>query len=419
MRRAHVVGAGLAGLSAAIALVRAGYEVRLSEAAAHAGGRCRSYHDPRLGLTIDNGNHLVLSGNRAVADYLQTIGAGAHLAGPDEARFDFADLRDGRRWTIHLNNGPLPWWIGAAARRAPATSLCDHLAIARLLRARRDARVEDVIPTSGELWRRMIEPLLVSALNTSAAGASASLAGAVLRETLVRGGRASRPLVATSTLSAAFVEPAVSWVRRHGARVEFGRRLKRVAFAAGAVSGLGFSDREESVAADEPVVLAVPAWTARELVPGLTVPDRQSVIVNAHFALPRRPGDARILGVVGGLSHWIFAFPDRYSVTISAADALGERDREELARLIWREVSVLHGLSSELPPWQIVREQRATFAATPQQDALRPPARTAWRNLALAGDWVQTGLPATIESAIRSGRTAAGCFAAGRSRIAA
>jgi uncharacterized protein with NAD-binding domain and iron-sulfur cluster len=104
---------------------------------------------------------------------------------------------------------------------------------------------------------------------------------------------------------------------------------------------------------------------------------------------------------------WLFAFPGRLSVTISAADRLIDVPREELAARIWREVAQVAGIADALPPWQIVRERRATFAATPEQDARRPGAATAWANMALAGDWTATGLPATIEGAIRSGQRAA------------
>jgi uncharacterized protein with NAD-binding domain and iron-sulfur cluster len=78
-----------------------------------------------------------------------------------------------------------------------------------------------------------------------------------------------------------------------------------------------------------------------------------------------------------------------------------------LADKLWREVAAVAGLPMTLPPWQIVRERRATFAATPSENAKRPAAPTAWRNLWLAGDWTRTGLPATIEGAIRSGNLAA------------
>jgi uncharacterized protein with NAD-binding domain and iron-sulfur cluster len=114
-----------------------------------------------------------------------------------------------------------------------------------------------------------------------------------------------------------------------------------------------------------------------------------------------------LTGVIGGATEWLFGFPERLSVTISAAERFLATPREELAELIWGEVQTVAGFEAPLPAWQIIKEKRATFAATPEQDALRPPAKTQWRNLALAGDWTRTGLPATIEGAIRSGVTAA------------
>jgi hypothetical protein len=174
------------------------------------------------------------------------------------------------------------------------------------------------------------------------------------------------------------------------------------------LAALDFGDGEVAVAADQPVVLAVPPWVAATLVPGLMVPDDFRAIVNAHFAFVPPVGTPAMIGVIGGLAEWIFAFPDRISVTVSAADHLVDRDRAELAAGFWADIVAVHGFPAEMPAWQIVKEKRATFAATPEQDARRPGAATKWRNLFLAGDWTQTGLPATIEGALRSGVTAAG-----------
>ena len=124
-----------------------------------------------------------------------------------------------------------------------------------------------------------------------------------------------------------------------------------------------------------------------------------------------RPSQPIILGVINGLTEWLFAYPDHISVTISCADRMLDTPREILAAEIWREVAALSGCGPELPPWQIVKERRATFAATPAQDAKRPSARTRWTNVVLAGDWTQTGLPATIEGAVRSGYRAASMIA--------
>ena len=405
--RVTVAGAGLAGLAAAVDLAGAGVAVALSDSAARAGGRCRSYHDAALGMTIDNGNHLVLAGNGAVADFRARVGATTPLAGPEHADFAFADLATGERWCLRINDGRLPWWVAVPGRRVPGTRLADYLPLGRLLMGRADQVIGDLVEPSGALWERMLHPVLLSVLNTDPAVASARLAANVLKETLGRGGRATAPRVAMPSLAEAFIDPALGWLAGKGGVLATGRRLKRIVFAGDLVTSLEWSDGVEAVAGDEALVLAVPAWVAGELVPGLSVPDDHRAILNAHFAVAPPVGAPLLMGLVGGTSEWLFCHADRVSVTVSGADRLMDKDREALAALVWGEVCAAFGLAAPMPAWQIVKEKRATFAATPAQDALRPPPATRWRNLFLAGDWVQNGLPATIEGALRSGSTAA------------
>ena len=194
--RVHIIGAGLAGLSAAVRLASRGRTVSVYEATSQAGGRCRSYHDPALDMVIDNGNHLVLSGNVAAMSYLDTIGARDRLSGPGEARFPFIDLANGERWTIHANEGPLPWWVLDRRRRVPGTRVLDYMSMLRLLRAPRDATIGDVITCKGALYDRLLGPFLLAALNTEPPQGSAALAAAVIRETLAAGGRHYHPLIA-------------------------------------------------------------------------------------------------------------------------------------------------------------------------------------------------------------------------------
>jgi len=151
----------------------------------------------------------------------------------------------------------------------------------------------------------------------------------------------------------------------------------------------------------------VPPRAAASLLPGLKTPTKFRAIVNAHFRVDPPTNAPPILGVVGGLVEWLFAFPQRLSVTISNGDRLVDMPREELANAIWADVCKAASVQGDLPPWQIVRERRATFEATPEQNALRPGAVTSFKNLFLAGDWTDTGLPATIEGSVRSGDRAA------------
>ena len=406
-RTIHIIGAGLAGLSAALRLSASGERVTVHEATAFAGGRCRSYHDAAVGMTIDNGNHLLLSGNHAALDYLRDIGAADRMIGPPAAEFPFVDLLSRARWTLRFNNGRLPFWIFDPAQRVPETRARDYASLARLVWPPAGKTVGEVIACSGPLYSGLVEPLLLAALNVDPPAASAKLAAAVIRETLAAGGRACRPLVAREGLSATLIEPALAALRQRGAAVLLERQLRALRFGAGRLEALDFGTETIALAADDAVVLAVPPYAAAALVPGLAVPSEFRAIVNAHFRIAPPAGQPPLLGVLNGTVQWIFAFPGRLSITISAGDRLLDSPREDLAKTIWAEVAAVCELPAELPPWQIVRERRATFAATPAQDEKRPGAETAWRNLVIAGDWTNTGLPATIEGAIRSGNRAA------------
>ena len=403
----YVIGAGLAGLSAAVRLAGRGRRVVVIEGAGQAGGRCRSYEDPSLGMLIDNGNHLVLSGNHATHDYLRALGTVGRLAGPREAVFNFCDARDGRRWTLRPNPGPIAWWVFDSSRRVPGTRAADYLALVKLMPPQGDKRLRDVIRCEGALWERLIEPLMLAALNTEASHASAELAAAIVRETLAVGGRAYAPRIADPSLDAAFIAPALAYLAEQGAEVRIGRRVEAIDTEDARATQLRLGGETIMLEAEDRVIVATPAWITPTLLPGVTAPDAFRAVVNGHFRIAPPPGAPRIVGVIGGAAQWVFAFDGRISTTISGADAVVDKPREEMAAALWKDVAEVYGLGPDLPPWQIVKERRATFAATPEQVKKRPPARTRWRNLVLAGDWTDTGLPATIEGAIRSGHKAA------------
>jgi hydroxysqualene dehydroxylase len=404
----HIIGAGISGLSAAVRLVDQGYKVHVHEATQQAGGRCRSYFDAQTNLTIDNGNHLLLSGNRHALAYARSIGSEAGLIGPKLAQFPFVDIATRQRWLLDLGDSRWPLWVLDESRRVPDTKLTDYLALAPLIWAGRGKLVGDAIPCAGTLYQRLVQPLLLAALNVDPPEGSAGLAGAIVRETLLAGGQACRPLIARDGLSAVLIEPAITTLQQKGAQIHLGHELRELVTSADKVGGLKFGGEDNiAIGPDDAVVLAVPPRPAATLLPGLKTPTQFRAIVNAHFRFTPPRDMAPIVGVIGGLVEWLFAFPQRLSVTISNGDRLVDMPREELASAIWQDICKAGGVTGDLPPWQIVRERRATFAATPEQDALRPKARTPLKNLFLAGDWTDTGLPATIEGSVRSGDRAA------------
>ena len=413
-RRVPLIGAGLAGLAASVRLANAGAHVRLYEAAQNAGGRCRSYFDAELGCRVDNGNHLVVSGNAAVMAYVAEANAASTFIAQDSASFPFMDLRTGERWNVRPTDHKTPWWVFLGHRRVAGTQAWDYLQALQLRKATPRDTVADVLPTSSVLYERLWRPLTVAALNTKPEEASARMLWYLFAETFGRGGAALHALLPKDGLSESLVDPALGVLSSRGAELSFGHRLRSLTMAGGGVASLDFGAKGHvDVAADEPVVLAVNAPVASDLLPDLTAPTEFRGIVNAHYRIePPNAAPHSYLGVVGGIAEWVFVKPGHVSVTISAAEHLIDREADDLAQAIWRDiVKALQLGTTAMPQWRIVKEKRATFAATPAQLRRRPGPVTAHHNLFLAGDWTDTGWPSTIEGAIRSGFAAAQAIA--------
>ncbi|MEM7177524.1 MAG: hydroxysqualene dehydroxylase HpnE [Pseudomonadota bacterium] len=410
----HVIGAGLAGLSSALRLASGGQKVRLWEASGHAGGRCRSFDDAGLGRRIDNGNHLVLTGNRSVRGYLDLAGARGALRPTPGADFPFVDLPTGRRWTVRLNGGPLPWWIASPGRRIPDTGIGDYLAGFGLALAGPETTVAEAVRDRGPLWHRFWEPLTLAALNTTPEKGAAQLLWRVLRETFARGAAHARPMFAPQGLGDALVAPALSRLAGLGAEITYFATLDHVSDDGSRATGLTFKDgRVEVLGPADRVVIALPPARLGTVFPAMDLPGDTHAILNAHFVLPEGalpPDLPPFLGLIGSRTHWIFTRGDVVSLTISAADQMDilGGDREHVLEILWSETRKALNLGEiGYQNGRILTERRATFDQSPSGVAKRPDASTALHNMFLAGDVTDTGLPATIEGAIRSGETAA------------
>lgn len=409
--RLYVIGAGMAGLAAAVEATRRGRAVTLIEATAHGGGRCRSFHDATLDRVIDNGTHLILGANRNVFAFLGHIGAPDGLVPLGGGDFPFFDLASRQAWCLSPKGGPLPWWLLNPKRRVPDSGLGDYLALWRLASAGPEARLGDCLDRQRPIFKRLWNPLSLAVLNCPAESASAVLFWRVLAATFFKGAEACRPHWAPGGLSSALVDPALSFLRRAAVEILFSQRLRALPGDGDRICRLDFGQRSVELQAGEDIVLALPPGPA-SVVLGDGVPEFATrAIVNVHFRLAEGvvlPGGSGFLGLIGGAAHWMFQRGDMLSVTISAADYLAARPAAVIAAEIWTEAARALSLADgPPPPYRVIKERRATIAQTPAQVARRPGARTRWRNLFLAGDWTDTGLPATIEGAVASGFQAA------------
>jgi hypothetical protein len=379
----HVVGAGLAGLAAAVAASAAGRRVVVHEAAPQAGGRCRSYHDPVLDRTVDTGTHLVLGINRRTLAFARSTGGLAAMAA-GRPLFPCLDLSSGRIRTIAP--GRLPAGLGETvlALGLPWTG-GDETVASRLETAK----------SYGTLW----EPLCLSALNSPGRQASARLFARLLRALLLGGRGAMRPYVFPAGLSAALIDPALAAIGRHGGRIVTGHRLTGLSHRQ-----LSFGDEILDLHPGDTVILAVPPWAARRLLPDLPALGTRA-IANFHFLLPRPaplPGGQPFLALTGAAAQWLSVRGDVLSATLSACPSPPD------PAAVWRDVSrVLAIPQTPLPPHRVIFERRATLCHSPGIIARRPAATTRLPGIFLAGDWLASPWPCTIEAAIESGLAAA------------
>lgn len=385
----YVVGGGLAGLAASVAATKAGAPVTLFEATGHAGGRCRSFFDAGLGAVIDNGTHLLLNANRNALNFARGVG-GIDSMHQGPAHFPFINLQTGARWTLTpmslLKN---PWDL---ARALGLVGAKPHATVAQTLGA-----------TSG--YHTLWDPLSVATLNTMSDQASAKQFARMMRVAVTMGLSALKPWIFPQGLSAALVEPAVATLKNAGGILHFNRRLKAVS-----ASELRFEGQTIHLMPEDKVIMALPPWATHDFFPHLPIMETEAII-NAHYRLNHSAvfdHGLKWMGATAGLAQWLSIRGDVVSVTLSAANNYADVSNEQLGTQIWAEIAPLLGAqSSPRPAYRIIRERRATIAHTPTQVPMRPLPCDVGGSIILAGDWLESPLPCTIEAAITSGLRAA------------
>ena len=412
-RTVHIIGAGLAGLAAAVRLAARGAHVIVHEATAQAGGRCRSYYDAASACDRQRQR---ISCCRAIAPrspICATIGAAYRLRGPAAAEFRFVDLAERRSaGPCASTTAALPWWIFEPKRRVPRTRALDYLPLARLLwppadrHARRDHRLQRPAVSSG--WSsRFCWPRSTSMPPT----ARRKLAGAVMRETLA----ARRPRLPAADGARTALGAALS-IRRSPSATSAARRSPRASAARAALcrrAGRRARFRRRDGRARR---RATPSsWRCRLMPPRpwcRTLRRRRSSAPSSMriSGSIRRPASRRCSASSTARCEWIFALPGPHV----GDDQRGRRPPVDAAargtarRRSGRDVAA----RDRMPADAAALADRARAARHLRGHAGRRTRgararQTAWRNLFLAGDWTATGLPATIEGAVRSGNRAA------------
>jgi squalene-associated FAD-dependent desaturase len=410
-----VVGGGTAGLAAATALAERGARVRLLEARASCGGRARSWVDAATGHVEDNGQHVVLGCYDAFLAFTDRIGSISKIAFEDRLELTYVEP-GGRR--IRFRPGALPSPLdllaGALAMDGlPAGQVAGLAGLALDAKRGGPAPGERTVAewlashAQGREARRLLwDPIVLATINLPPERACASLLAPVVRRALLAGPRAARMGMAAGGLSPLIADPAVRFLEGRGGEVRTSCAVVRTIVTGGKVEAVETRDGERHRAAA--FVVATPAGTQAPEV---------SPIVAAHVWLDRVVLDAPRIGFLESPFHWAFdrgtlaggAEGGYVALITSAADDLVDRSREEIAALAVGELRKFlpAARGATVTRVRVVKERGATPVLDVRNVPRRPGTRTGFPNLVLAGDWVDTGLPATLEAAAGSGHRAA------------
>jgi zeta-carotene desaturase len=422
-----VIGAGFAGLSAATALAEQGIRVLVLEARPSLGGRASVFTDPATGERVDNGQHVLIGAYHETFRFLRRLGTEKHVYMQPGLAVDIID-RDGHASRLACPVLPAPLHLIVGALRWKAIGWRDLAALARMRHGgRRDAdpraTVREWLVWHGQtprLIELLWEPLAVAALNQPIDEAAGEMFGAVLRRTFTSERDDSSLGLVLRPLDELYTEPSRVYLERRGGEV------RTNSLACVGVDSRGPSVQVKSNRLQPRAVICAAAWYA---LPALFA-DRPaplagviaaaestaaSPIVTVNLWFDRPITSTTFVGLPGRANQWVFdkralfgEAASHVALVSSGAAALTGRSNQELVDLALDELkaAIPEVCSAAVRRAVVVREKRATFSVAPGQPA-RPPTRTSVPGLFLAGDWIDTGLPATIESAVVSGHAAA------------
>jgi zeta-carotene desaturase len=439
-----VLGGGFAGLSSAAALAKAGRRVLVLEKKPHLGGRAYSFKDPESGETVDNGQHLFMGCYRHTRRFLDEIGTGPLLKFEDKIAVDYADSQ-GKRDRLAcpaVLGSPLHLAWGVLGLKG--LSFGDKAGLLRLDSALRRIRQAPLVPAeldrvtvrqwldglgqSRRIQQRLFDPIALGALNDDPEMAAATGFAQVLRDIFYADVESTRLGVASVGLSDLYTEAARRYIEERGGRVLASKKISSLIEEGGRVRGVATETGERYEA--DAVISTLAPWDLKKLplpaaLRGPWENLKAAPIVSLSLWLTAPLISETLVGMLGTEIQWAFnksrilglnGGGQYLSLVISGAHKQIGWEPKEVLRAAERDLALCFpGFSNvAIKRWKVVKEPFATLSPVPGSDALRPMPGSGMPGFHFAGDWTRTGLPATIESAVKSGLTAAEAVLAGR-----
>ncbi len=420
MNKCIIIGGGIAGLTAASILSSKNIQVTLFEASPKLGGRTYSFFDKESGEMVDNGQHIMMGCYNYTLDFIKLIGAGNNFLYQKNLEINFVtDKR--RHYVLKARTSVYPFNLLFAIWRYDILSSSDKLKLIgflfKLLIVSKNSlenlsvyewlikenQTENIITSFWEI-------LCVGALNTDLHKASAKLFYEILIEIFFNGNFASTIILPKFGLSESIIDPSSDFIKEHHGNILLSEPVKELIVE---------KDKIVSVKTDKNnynnfdfVISAIPHHALRNIISmdslNIDLEFSYSTIVNIHLWLKENLIQEKFYGLINSPVHWIFNKGNHINIVISDANKYVDISNEEMIEMTLKELEKYTDFKKDsLLRYKIIREKRATLI--PQKEILdnRPDSKTKIKNLFLAGDWINTGFPSTIEGAAKSGKLAA------------
>lgn len=422
MAKCLVIGGGFAGLSAAVYLSKNNHDVHLIEAAPKLGGRAYSFNYSPQNKIIDNGQHIMMGCYRYTLEFLKEISVLDKLEFQKKLTVNFIG-KGGREFKLTAASVPYPINLLFAIMNYDALSSSEKFRVVKLIlnllftstEKLRDKTVLEWLTSEKQndnTLKSLWEILAIGTLNASIDVASASTFAKVLKEIFFKGNKASTIILPKTGLSEMYCYAAESYIKNHGGKISLSEKLTSID-----VEGYRLIKVVTNKAAYNDfdfVISTIPSYALEKV--GITNSSvnfhgefKFSPILNIHLWLDENSFSEKFYGLINSKIHWVFNHQSHITITTSAADELIELDNDKIIETISNELmDYFPSLKkSMIKEFKIIKGKRATFVPSISTELNRKKITSPYQNLILAGDWTNTGLPSTIESAVKSGVNAA------------
>lgn len=420
MKKCLVLGGGFAGLTSAVYLSKAGFKVEVLEASPKLGGRAYSFKDPESGTEIDNGQHILMGCYSYTLGFLREIHSIEKLKQQKSLAINFL-AEEGKSFGLVAAGLPYPLSLLSALINYGALTFGDKLTLMKFFlklpfitpKDVKDISVLEWLESEGQgenLRKAFWDFLSVSALNIGPSKASAELFLNVLKQVFLHGNMAAAVILPGGGLSELYCVNAKKYIEDRGGVIRLSEKAEELIVENNVLTGVRTGN---GVTGDyDFVISALPLHALEKILPGgdyfKKPPLKYSAILSVHLWTAKNDIPASFFGLIGSPVHWLFNNGTHLTTVISDADKYMDLTGEEIFELICEELERYTVMKKdEIKSYKVIKEKRATYVPSPDLEGKRPGARTGIKNLFLAGDWVETGLPSTIESAVKSGVLAA------------